>query len=402
MKAMLVDKFPDSAVARIRELGVELSCNPELKGDAFLDEVRKFQPEVLLVRSTKVSAPVMESAEALKLIIRAGSGVDNIDINAASRRGIYVSNCPGKNATAVAELTLGLLLALDRRIPDNVAQLRDKKWNKKDFSKARGLYGRTFGVIGAGTIGKLVIERAKAFGMKVVAWSHPFTDEEAKALGVERMARPEDVAAVSDAVSVHVALVPETRGFCGKAFFDAMKPGAYFLNTSRGEVVDAAALKDAIKSKNIRAGLDVFAKEPAQAQAPFEDDVVDSANVYGTHHIGASTDQAQEATSDEAVRILRVFMATGTVANVVNVADKTPATHTLVVRHYDRVGVLAHVLDVLRRASINVQDMQNVIFQGAEAAVARIQLEAAPADAAVADIRKNADILEVSVIRAGA
>lgn len=318
MKVMMVDKFPESAINRLKEMGCTVSYNADLKGDALLAEVKNVQPQVLVVRSTKVQPPLIQEATELKLIIRAGSGVDNIDIKAATAKGIAVTNCPGKNATAVAELAMGLILAMDRRIPDNVAQLRDKKWNKKEFSKARGLYGRTLGIIGAGTIGKLVIERAKAFGMKVVAWSHPFTDEEAKALGVERRAKPEEVAAVADVVSVHLALVPETKGFIGQAFFEAMKKGAYFVNTARGEVVDQAALRQAMDKKNLRVALDVFAKEPAQAEAAFEDEIGQLPNVYGTHHIGASTDQAQEATADEVIRIMDTYRQNGEVLNRVN------------------------------------------------------------------------------------
>ena len=262
-------------------------------------------------------------------MIRAGSGYDTIDVGAASQRGIYVSNCPGKNSVAVAELAMGLLLALDRRIADNVQQLREKKWNKKEFAKARGLKGRTLGILGVGTIGKLMIERAKAFGMKVVAWSRSLTPEKAAALGIEQKKSPEEVAAVADAISVHVAMTPETKGLCGERFFAAMKKGAYFVNTSRGGVVDEEALKKAIREKGIRAGLDVFAQEPSSAAGTFEDDIVGVEGViYGTHHIGASTDQAQMAIAEETIRILRQYRDQEQVPNVVNqeaAAKRVPA-----------------------------------------------------------------------------
>ena len=170
MKVLVVDKFPDSAIQQMKALGFEVAYNPDMKGDALVAEVKKSGADVLVVRSTKVTEPMLEGSH-LSLVVRAGSGYDTIDVAAASKRGIYVSNCPGKNSAAVAELAMGLLLALDRRLADNVQQLREKKWNKKDFSKARGLQGRTLGVLGVGTIGQLVIERARAFGMKVAAWS---------------------------------------------------------------------------------------------------------------------------------------------------------------------------------------------------------------------------------------
>ena len=398
MKVLVVDKFPQPTLDNMKAQGFEVLYNPELKGPELVAEVKRSGAQTLVVRSTKVTEEMVEGS-GLRLVIRAGSGYDTIDVGACSRRGIYVSNCPGKNATAVAELALGLLLALDRRIPDNVAELRQKKWNKKEYSKARGLYGRTLGVIGTGQIGRLVIERAKAFGMPVVAWSRSLTPEKAAALGVERKASPEEVGAVADVVTVHVAKTNETKGLCGEKFFAAMRPGAYFINTARGEVVDEEALKKAVREKGIRAGLDVFGKEPATATGAFEGDIVELPGVYGTHHIGASTDQAQDAIAEETLRILQVYRDTGHVANVVNLCAHSPATHVLVVRHRDRVGVLAHVLNGLRGAGINVQEMENIIFSGAEAAVARIHIDRAPPDGTLSSIREgNADIYELDLL----
>ncbi|MGH9777743.1 MAG: NAD(P)-dependent oxidoreductase [Candidatus Acidiferrales bacterium] len=317
MKVMVVDKFPDAAIARMKELNFEVTYHPEMKGEALVEEVKKSGARALVVRSTKVTEPMMEGSK-LELVIRAGSGYDTIDVEAASKRGIYVSNCPGKNSTAVAELAFGLLLALDRRIPDNVAELRQKKWNKKEYSKARGLYGRTLGLIGVGRIGRLMIARAQAFGMKVIAWSRSLTPQKAHELGIEWRMSPEEVAKASDAISVHLALKPETKGLCGEKFFAALRPGAYFINTSRGEVVEEAALKKAVRDKGIRAGLDVFAKEPATPTGAFEDDIAGLPGVYGTHHIGASTDQAQEAIAEETIRILQEFRDRGEVPNVIN------------------------------------------------------------------------------------
>ena len=185
----------------------------------------------------------------------------------------------------------------------------------------------------------------------------------------------------------------------GAEFFEAMRPGAYFINTSRAEVVDQEALARAVEEKGIRAGLDVFAKEPAGGAGEFADEIVKLNGVYGTHHIGASTEQAQEAIAAETVRIIRTFRETGKVPNVVNLARTTPATCALVVRHLDRPGVLAAVLDSVRTAGINVQEMENIIFDGAEAAVARIHLERSPDDAVLDQIRASSPhILEVTLI----
>lgn len=374
MRILIADKFEESGRNGLADIGCDVRFMPDVKDDSLVEAITSEQPEVLIVRSTKVTEPMLD-AGPVKLIVRAGAGYNTIDVAAASRRGIYVSNCPGQNSTAVAELAFGLILALDRRIADNVAQLREGKWNKGEFSKAKGLKGRTLGLIGLGAIGSEMVPRARAFGMNVVAWSRSLTPETADELGIEYANSPEAVAALADIVSVHIALTGETRRMISSRFFEEMKTGAVFINTSRGEIVDQPALLAAMRSKGIRAGLDVFADEPAGATGEYADEIVREAGLYGTHHIGASTEQAQDAIAAETVRIVQVFKETGNVPNVVNLASSTPATHRLVVRHRDRPGVLAHVFQVLRAAGKNVQETENIVFDGAEAAVARINID---------------------------
>ena len=399
MKILIADKFEESGRIGLRTIGCDISFQPDLKDDALVEAVGKEQPDVLIVRGTKVTDPML-AAGPLKLVVRAGAGYNTIDVAAASRRGIYVANCPGKNSIAVAELAFALILVLDRRVADNVIALRAGQWNKKEFSKARGLFGRTLGLVGVGKIGQEMIPRARAFGMNVVAWSRSLTPEKAEALGVERKESPLDVARVADIVSAHVALKPDTKLLINSEFFGAMKEGAYFINTSRGEVVDQTALVEAIHAKGIRAGLDVFAIEPTSGVAEFTDPIGNEASVYGTHHIGASTDQAQEAIADETVRIVKSFKETGQVPNVVNLAARTPATHRLVVRHRDRPGVLAQVLDGIKAEQINVQEMENIVFEGAEAAVARINLDKAPSKTTLDQLRAgNEDIIELILLQ---
>jgi len=401
MHILIADKFEQSGLDGLKASGCEATYQPGLKDDALAEAVARLQPDVLVVRSTKVTEAIL-AAGALKLVVRAGAGYNTIDVAAASRRGIYVSNCPGKNSVAVAELAFALILALDRRIADNVVALRQAQWNKAEFSKARGLLGRTLGLIGVGRIGREMIPRAKGFGMPVVAWSRSLTPEAARELDVEHQASPIDVARAADVVSVHVAANPQTHGLIDANFFDAMRPGAYFINTSRAEVVDQVALGWAVRSNGVRAGLDVFANEPSGGTGAFSDDIVKLPGVYGTHHIGASTDQAQEAIAAETVRIVRTFRETGKVPNVVNIAKATPATCALVVRHLDRPGVLASVLDLISAARINVQEMENVVFDGAQAAVAHINLETPPASDLLDEIKAaNPNVLELSLVRIG-
>jgi D-3-phosphoglycerate dehydrogenase len=324
MRVLIADKFEQSGRDGLQAIGCDVSFQPDLKDDALTQAIRHETPDVLVVRGTKVTEPML-AAGPIKLVVRAGAGFNTIDVAAASRRGIYVSNCPGKNSIAVAELAFALILALDRRIAENVIALRNGEWNKKEFSKARGLFGRTLGLVGVGKIGAEMIPRAQAFGMRVIAWSRSLTPERAIELGVECKASPTEVARDADIVSVHVALNPDTRAFLGADFFAAMREGAYFINTARGEVVDQAALIEAMRSRGIRAGLDVYAGEPTSPTAEFSDDIAREPNLYGTHHIGASTDQAQEAIAAETVRIVREFKETGNVPNVVNLARQTPA-----------------------------------------------------------------------------
>ena len=415
MKVLVADSFEASGLEGLRAAGCEVVYDPDAKDDRLIEAVRSTGAEVLVVRSTKVTSAMLDAGR-LALIVRAGAGYNTIDVAGASKRGIYVSNCPGKNAIAVAELTFGLILALDRRIPDNVAELRAGKWNKKAFSKARGLRGQTIGVLGIGSIALEVIRRAAAFGLDVVVWSRrfdgeerPMRDAEARAFDLETEARlvrialaptPAAVASRADILSVHLAFGPDTKGLVGREVLDALKPGATFINTARAEIVDHAALLEVAREKRVRVGLDVFNAEPATATGDFNDALVSLPNVYGTHHIGASTDQAQEAIAAETVRIVTSFKHTGKVPNVVNLASRTPATHMLVVRHRDRPGVLAHVFDNLREANLNVQETENIVFEGAEAAVARINLDGAPASALCDKIKSgHADVLDLQVVK---
>jgi D-3-phosphoglycerate dehydrogenase len=402
MKVLVADKFEQSGIDGLKAAGCEVVYQPDLKDEALAQALKDTAADVLVVRSTAVTGPMLESG-SLSLVVRAGAGYNTIDVATASKRGIYVSNCPGKNAIAVAELAFALVLALDRRVPDNVADLRAGTWNKKEYSKARGLYGRTLGLLGYGNIGQEMARRAHAFGMPIVVWSRRF------ATGKDRIAdepipmqlaqSPAEAAERCDVLSVHLALNADTKGLVNASVLDRLKPGSYFVNTARAEVVDHAALEKAVRERQIRVGLDVFANEPSGAAGAFSDPLAALPNVYGTHHIGASTDQAQEAIAAETVRIIASYQDTGKVPNVVNLAKKTPATHMLVVRHRDRPGVLAHVFEHLRHGNINVQETENVIFEGAQAAVARINLDRAPSDALLAAVQQgNADILDLHLV----
>ncbi len=389
MKVLIADAFPKDKLASVAALGVEVDHRPDLPAKELPGAAR--EATVLVVRSKKVSAEVFEAGGALSVVVRAGAGVNTIDVAAASRHGVYVTNCPGQNAIAVAELAIGLALALDRRIPDNVQALREGRWEKKRFSEARGLHGRAFGVLGLGAIGQATAVRARGLGMKVHAWSRSLEPGRAAALGVTFEESPLALAGKVDVLSVHLPMKPETKGLVSREVLSALRPGALFVNTARAEVVDQAALLELARDGKLRVGTDVHVGEPEGGKADFVSELAQLPGAYGTHHIGASTEQAQDAIAEEAVRIIGAFVRTGQVPNCVNVLLRTPARCRLVVRHRDRVGVLANVLGAVREVGINAQRIENTIFQEASAACCTIELDERPADEVLERIRGRKD-----------
>ncbi|MEO6094229.1 MAG: NAD(P)-dependent oxidoreductase [Fibrobacteria bacterium] len=314
MNVLSADNLDASALKRLEAAGFRVTQCKGLAADA-LPAVAE-TTDILIVRSTVVSAGILPGFPALKLILRAGAGTDTIDVAAASARGIQVSNTPGRNADAVAEMALGLLLATDRRIAEATWALRQGKWTKGALGQGLGLKGRTLGIAGLGAVGRALARKALGLDLRVIAWSPRLTIDAAKQAGADLAASLEELARRSDAVSVHIASTAETRNLIGRAFFTAMKPGSLFVNTSRGEVVDRTALIEAIRTKGLKVGLDVFAGEPKVPEADFEDTEL-AQLVVGTPHLGASTDQAAEAVAAEVVRILTEFRATGSAPNAV-------------------------------------------------------------------------------------
>ncbi len=394
MNILVADKLAATAIEQLEGLGATVTMNPDLSAEDLPSAIAN--AEVLVVRSTKVRREAIEAADVLSLIVRAGAGVNTIDLDAASERGIYVSNCPGKNTAAVAELAIGLMIAADRRIPDATQDLREGKWLKKEYGKAQGLKGRTIGILGFGAIGRAVAERARGLEMEVLAWSRSLSPAIAEAAGIGYAENPKEIAVNSDVVTVHVAKTPDTSPLVDRTFFDAMKVGAVFVNTSRGEIVDADALAWAVRERGIRAAADVFENEPTSGNDVFEQTDLAKALV-ATPHIGASTNQAAEAIAAEVVAIIRHFSETGRAMNVVNIQQKSAAQHNLVVRHFNRVGVLAGVLDELRAAGVNIEEMENVIFDGGRAANCTLKLDTKPEPETVERIRAGEDVIRAGI-----
>ncbi|HEX3259693.1 MAG TPA: NAD(P)-dependent oxidoreductase, partial [Pseudonocardia sp.] len=386
MHLLFADSVPDTTIDELTSRGHRCSVEPALTTADLPGRITGV--DALVVRSTKVDRAVFEAADKLALVIRAGAGTNTIDTEVAARNGVLVSNVPGRNAVAVAELTLGLILAVDRRIADNVADARRGRWEKATYSKADGLLGSTLGILGMGSIGLAVAERATGFGMRVAhvhraGRSQATRDRLAELNAVGFDALPALLAA-ADVVSLHVPSSPETKNLVDADFLAAMKPGALLVNTSRGDVVDEAALLAALDAGRVRAALDVFADEPGSGAAEWDSPLARHPRVVATHHIGASTAQAQAAVAAGVVEIVDAFAA-GEARNCVNLAPRGLGSATLTVRHVDKVGVLARVLELLREAGLNVEHMQNRIFAGGAAAVATIDLAGTvPADLSAA------------------
>ncbi|MCC6427557.1 MAG: hypothetical protein IT435_12135 [Phycisphaerales bacterium] len=327
MKILIADKFEKPGIEALKSIGCDVISEPEAGASGLAPVMERVNPTVLIVRSSKVKPEAIRAAKGLKLIIRAGAGYDNIDVPTASAAGVPVCNCPGMNAIAVAELTMALLLSLDRRVCEQTSALLGGQWNKKEFAKARGLKGMTLGIVGAGAIGRAVLKRALAFEMHVLAWSRSITKEHAWDLGAEWAGTDTPslwaMASRCDAVSIHLPAAPDTRQLIGREFLSRMKPGSYLINTSRGSVLDEDALLEFAQSKGLRYGVDVYEGTPAEAAGPWKAKLAqgDGGVVRVlTHHCGASTDQAQNAVADETVRIVRVFKESGRAENCVNAA----------------------------------------------------------------------------------
>ena len=269
----------------------------------------------LLVRSeTKVTRKVIESAPKLRVVGRAGVGVDNVDVEAATQHGVVVMNTPGGNTVTTAELSFAMLLALARKVPQAYSSMTAGKWDRKLF-QGMELLGKTLGILGMGRIGSEVAKRALVFGMRVIAYDPYLTAERARTLGVEFADSVDDVYRVSDFITVHMPVTPETKHMLNAAAFTKMKPGVRLVNCARGEIISENDLLAALESGKVAgAALDVFAVEPLPADHPYRK----QPNVILTPHLGASTQEAQEKCGIEVAEVVTAYLLTGEVRNAVN------------------------------------------------------------------------------------
>jgi D-3-phosphoglycerate dehydrogenase len=396
MRVLIADSFEQSGRDALESAGFAIDYQPQLDAGGLASAVK--DADVLVVRSTKVAAEVFAEPGPLGMVIRAGAGHNTIDSKSAAAHAVFVANVPGKNAVAVAELTMGLMLAIDRRIPENVAAARAGNWNKREFSQSEGLLGKTLGIIGLGQIGLAVAERAVGFGLNVLALEKNRSrsiEERMQELGIVGIKDLGDLVEQSHVISLHLPGSEETRHLVDRPFLARMRPGAILINTSRGDVIDEEALLESIDEKSLRVGLDVFADEPGSGTGSFESPLVKHPRVYTTHHIGASTSQAQEAIAAEVVEMI-IDYERGIARNVVNLTPPDPGGSLLVVRHFDRVGVLSAVLGSLREAGLNVQEMKNEVFSGAGASVASIHVQGVIPEEVLESVVRHPDVIFAS------
>ena len=321
MKVLVSDPIPEEAVLLLKNAGIWVDVMTNLSQDELIKIIPEY--DALVVRSgTKVTKEVIEAAKKLKIIGRAGVGVDNIDVNAATQKGIVVANAPGGNSVSTAELTLAMIFSVARKIPQAVQSVKSGKWERKKFLGTE-LRGKTLGVVGLGRVGYEVAKRARALEMSVIAYDPYINEEKAREIGVE-LVEFEELIKRSDFITIHVPKTKETEGMFSKREFELMKDGAFIINCARGGIVDEAALYEALKEGKISgAALDVYQSEPPSPDNP----LLKLDNVVTTPHIGASTKEAQISVGlTIAEEILNVYRGMP-VRNAVNLPSLDPTVY---------------------------------------------------------------------------
>lgn len=396
MRLLIADSIDLLPLEELRVLGIEVVSDPTLDKDTLPEALAGVG--ILVVRQTEVTAKAVEHARELNLIVRAGGGTGNIDVEAASARGIYVANCPGKNAVAAAELAMAMALALDRRIVDANRDLAAGRWERASYGGESGMLGRHIGIAGLGAVGREVLTRARAFGMRPHVASRGLSAAKAQKLDVAYAPSLERLAAVSDVLTIHLPLNPQTRGCISRLVLEALPHEAIVVNTARAELFDLDALLDLAPKKGLRLGLDAFPNEPKDASASYKTAFAGMKDVICTPHIAGATRQAQRAIADEVTRVVRSFLTEEDVPNVINVCAASPARYVVVLRQLDKVGALANTLAILKRHDINIEEISNTVFDGAKATCTKLRVSGRPTEACLKEIAAFPETLRVDVV----
>jgi len=394
VKILVACELPQSALDELAPLASELCYRPNLTAYQLRDCLADVG--ILVVGAVRVSPEAIAAGRALQMIVHAGCGPGEIAVERASTAGVFVTHCPDQHAQAVAELTLGLILALDRRIVENTIALKDGRWIRSELADARGLAGRTIGIMGYGAIGRSVARLAQAFQMRVLTWSPRLMPPDMPEPLVEACSRPRDLARQSDVVTLH-ADESEPELIVDAAFLEAMGDGAYLVSLGPLAAVDEEALFRAVERGRLRLALDVSGPRAGADSTRFRCRLCDLPGVIGTQHMGALTEQARQATAREVVRIVRSFVVCGEVLNCLNLCERSPATWQLVLRVRDQMGVMAAVMDAIRADGVNAQEITSKVFTGAKAVWCAIALDERPSAEALASIRNLPDVLHLEL-----
>lgn len=352
-KVLVADPISERGIAQLAEGGLlDVTVKTGLKEEQLLEIIGEFSG--LVVRSqTKANARVIEAAQNLKVIGRAGVGIDNVDVDAATKRGIIVMNTPGGNTISTAEHAFSLMVSIARNIPQADASVKAGKWDRKSFEGVE-LYGKTLGVLGMGRIGTEFARRAMAFGMRVLAYDPYLSPSRARSLQVELVERLDDVLPQADFVTLHMPLTPETTHMLNAERLARAKKGIRIVNCARGGLIDEAALYDALKTKQVAAAaLDVFEQEPPPADYPLRS----LPNIIFTPHLGASTAEAQESVGIEVAEQIRAALLQGEIRNAVNMPNIDAKTLAIVGPHItfgEKLGFFLSQIAAKRCDSLNI------------------------------------------------
>lgn len=395
MHILVACELPDAALDQLRSLATAVRYEPNLTAQDLRDQMRDVG--ILVSGDIRISAETISRAKTLQMIVHAGPGPGDVALEEASGQGVFVTHCPDQHATAIAELTFGLILALDRRIVENTIALREGRWTRTELADARGLAGRTLGIVGYGTVGRVVARRARAFEMKVIAWSPALAPARPPDPDIELCNYPRELARRAEIVTVHPADDAIRLPLVDAEFLAALQPGAYLVHVGAPGAADEAALIQAIEQRQLRVAVDACGPEPLADQSRYRCRVCELPGVVGTQRVATLTQQAREATADEVVHIVRSFLVSGEVLNCINLCDRSPAVWQLVVRVRDQVGAIASILDTIRADGINAEEITNRVFIGAKAASCTIALNERPSTEALEALRALPSVLHLEL-----
>lgn len=396
MKILVACRLPDAALEDLKSLGAPVIYEPELAGDALADQLGDVA--ILVVGRQRVSREIIAAGKQLQLIVRDGTGTLNIALEDASAEGIFVSHCEFREAAAIAEMTIGLLVAIDRQLLDQTSQSAgDALARRADDIHALGLVGRTLGILNYGPVGREVAARARGFGMNVLACVGAQRDPALHEWGIEFVQSPRELARRSDAVSVYVPLEDATERFINAEFVANMKARSLLVHIGHPNGIEESALYEAVKEGRVRAALDLYSSEAPGEVVRHRSKLLGLPGAVVTHRLADATERAREVIAAEVARIVRQFLVAGEVLNCVNLAERSDATWQLLLRLKDVVGVMASVMDEIRADGVNAQEITSRVFQGGRAAWVSIALSERPSNEALTALRALRGVLHVDL-----